>query len=257
MTDYLQRLFSLDGRVAVVTGGSSGIGRAIAGALSAAGARVVLVARRQARLDETAAELASRGGTVGCVRADLGDRSAVGPAAEQAAGLFGEPDILVNCAGVNIRPPLPMLTVPQWDRSLAVNLTAPFLLGQQFGPPMAARGWGRIINIASQQAVRAFGNSGGYGASKGGLVSLTRSQSEAWAPSGVCCNAIAPGFVATPMTREVASDPVRSAALAARTMIGRNGEPADFEGIAVFLASAASGYVTGQLIFVDGGLSAS
>lgn len=171
--------------------------------------------------------------------------------------MFGEPDILVNCAGVNIRPPLPMLTVPQWDRSLAVNLTAPFLLGQQFGPPMAARGWGRIINIASQQAVRAFGNSGGYGASKGGLVSLTRSQSEAWAPSGVCCNAIAPGFVATPMTREVASDPVRSAALAARTMIGRNGEPADFEGIAVFLASAASGYVTGQLIFVDGGLSAS
>ena len=118
------------------------------------------------------------------------------------------------------------------------------------------RGWGRIINIASQQAIRAFGNSGGYGASKGGLVSLTRSQSEAWAPRGVCCNAIAPGFVATPLTREAASDPARSAALAARTMIGRNGEAADFEGIAVFLASPASGYVTGQLIFVDGGFSA-
>jgi NAD(P)-dependent dehydrogenase (short-subunit alcohol dehydrogenase family) len=121
---------------------------------------------------------------------------------------------------------------------------------------MAARGHGRIINVASQQAVRAFGNSGGYGASKGGLVSLTRSQAEAWSGSGVCCNVIVPGFVATPMTRQVAEDPVRSAALAARTMIGRNGEPADFAGAAVFLASSASRYVTGQLIFVDGGFSA-
>jgi gluconate 5-dehydrogenase len=139
---------------------------------------------------------------------------------------------------------------------MAVNLTAPFLLGQRFGPPMAGRGWGRIINVASQQAVRAFGNSGGYGASKAGLAGLTRSQSEAWAPHGVCCNAIVPGFVATPLTAEVANDPVRSAALAARTMIGRNGVPSDFEGAAVFLASHASAYVTGQMIFVDGGLSA-
>ena len=121
---------------------------------------------------------------------------------------------------------------------------------------MAERGWGRIINIASQQAVRAFFNSGGYGASKGGLASLTRSQSEAWAPRGVCCNAISPGFVITPLTEEVGSDPVRSAALAARTMVGRNGEPADFEGTAVFLASRASDYITGQVIFVDGGFSA-
>ncbi|HYS32733.1 MAG TPA: SDR family oxidoreductase, partial [Streptosporangiaceae bacterium] len=136
------------------------------------------------------------------------------------------------------------------------NLTAPFLLGQEFGPAMAARGWGRIINVASQQAMRAFGNSGGYGAAKGGLVSLTRSQAEAWATSGVQCNAIAPGFVPTAMTMAVASDPERSAALAARTMVGRNGRPADFAGIAVFLASSASDYVTGQLICVDGGFSA-
>jgi gluconate 5-dehydrogenase len=121
---------------------------------------------------------------------------------------------------------------------------------------MAARGWGRIINVASQQALRAFGNSGGYGASKGGLVSLTRSQSEAWASAGVRCNAVAPGFVATAMTAQVASDPQRSAALAARTMVGRNGQPADFEGITVLLASDASDYVTGQLICVDGGFSA-
>jgi gluconate 5-dehydrogenase len=105
--------------------------------------------------------------------------------------------------------------------------------------------------------VRAFGNSGGYGASKGGLVSLTRSQSEAWSAQGVCCNAIGPGFVITPLTAEAASDPARSAALAARTMVGRNGLASDFEGVAVFLASIASDYVTGQVIFVDGGFSAS
>jgi NAD(P)-dependent dehydrogenase (short-subunit alcohol dehydrogenase family) len=256
MPDYLERLFSLDGRVAVITGGSSGIGLAMARAMSSAGARLVLLARGEAALDETAADLRSRGGEVGCVRADLGDRDAVWSAAGQAAASFGEPDILVNCAGVSIRPPLELLSVGEWDRTLAVNLSAPFLLGQRFGPGMAARGWGRIINVVSQQAVRAFGNSGAYGASKGGLASLTRSQSEAWASSGVCCNAIAPGFVPTPMTRQVASDPARSAALAARTMIGRNGEPADFEGIAVFLASAASAYITGQVIFVDGGFSA-
>ncbi len=176
-------------------------------------------------------------------------------AAGRVVAIFGEPDILVNSAGVNLRPPLGVLTSAEWDQLMAVNLTAPFLLGQRFGPGMAARGWGRIINIASQQAVRAFGNSGGYGASKGGLAALTRSQSEAWAPHGVCCNSITPGFVATPLTVAVASDPVRSAALAARTMIGRNGEPADFAGIAVFLASQASDYVTGQMIFVDGGFS--
>jgi len=169
---------------------------------------------------------------------------------------FGEPDIVVSAAGLNIRPPLADLAPGDWDTLLAVNLTAPFLLGQRFGPAMAGRGWGRILNIASQQSVRAFGNSGGYGAAKAGLAGLTRSQSEAWAPRGVCCNTIVPGFVATPLTAEVASDPVRSAALAARTMIGRNGEPADFEGVAVFLASRASEYVTGQMIFVDGGFSA-
>src|SRR6266702_7401858 len=170
--------------------------------------------------------------------------------------MSGSPNILVNAAGVNIRPPLAQLAQAEWDRTLEVNLTAPFLLGQEFGPAMAAQGWGRIINVASQQAIRAFGNSGGYGAAKGGLVSLTRSQAEAWAASGVRCNAIAPGFVPTAMTTPVARDPVRSAALAARTMIGRNGQPADFAGITVFLASAASDYVTGQLICVDGGFSA-
>ena len=256
MSDFLHRLFSLDGRVAVVTGGSSGIGKAMAAALASAGARVVIVARQAAAIDGTVTEIRAAGGAAGGVRADLGDRAGIGPACERIRAQFGEPDILLNAAGVNIRPPLAELTAGEWDYSLAVNLTAPFLLGQEFGPSMAARGWGRIINVASQQAIRAFGNSGGYGASKGGLVALTRSQAEAWSGSGVRCNAVAPGFVATPMTRPVAEDPVRSAALAARTMIGRNGQAADFEGIAVFLASAASDYVTGQLICVDGGFSA-
>jgi NAD(P)-dependent dehydrogenase (short-subunit alcohol dehydrogenase family) len=256
MTDYLSELFSLDGRVAVVTGGSSGIGRAIAGALAGAGARVMLVARGVSALEETAGQLRASGVQVAWVSADLGDRASLERGAEEAAAAFGEPDILVNSAAVNLRPPLATLTTAQWDQTIAVNLTAPFLLGQRFGPGMAERGWGRIINLASQQASRAFGHSGGYGASKGGLVSLTRSQSEAWAARGVCCNAVSPGFVVTPLTREVASDPVKSAALAARTMIGRNGEAEDFEGIAVFLASRASAYVTGQLIGVDGGFSA-
>jgi gluconate 5-dehydrogenase len=256
MTSFIDGLFSLRGRVALVTGGSSGIGRAMAGALGRAGARVVVLARGETALAETEAWLRADGCHAAWIRADLADRAGAEQAAAAAIAAFGEPDILVNAAALNIRPPMATLTLADWDRLMAVNLTAPFLLGQRFGPAMAARGWGRIINIASQQAIRAFGNSGGYGASKAALTALTRSQSEAWAPAGVCCNAIAPGFVATPLTREVASDPVRSAALAARTMIGRNGEAADFEGIAVFLASRASDYVTGQLICVDGGFSA-
>ena len=253
---FLLSLFSLEGRVALVTGGSSGIGHAMARALALAGAKVVLLARREEPLDRAVLALQAAGCDAARVSADLTDRLAVLRGAAAAAEPFGEPDIVVNAAGVNIRPPLRELTAADWDTLLAVNLTAPFLLGQRFGPAMADRGWGRILNIASQQAVRALGNSGGYGAAKAGLAGLTRSQSEAWAPRGVCCNTIVPGFVATPLTAEVASDPVRSAALAARTMIGRNGEPADFEGVAVFLASRASEYVTGQMIFVDGGFSA-
>jgi NAD(P)-dependent dehydrogenase (short-subunit alcohol dehydrogenase family) len=253
---YLDDLFSLDGRVALVTGGSSGIGRAIARALAGAGARVLLLARGEDALAAAAAAIRKAGGTAAWVSADLGDRTSALRGAERAAAVFGEPDILVNSAGINLRPPMNALTIAEWDQTMAVNLTAPFLLGQRFGPVMAGRGWGRIINVASQQAVRAFGRSGGYGASKGGLVSLTRSQSEAWAASGVCCNAVSPGFVITPLTREAASDPALCEALAARTMIGRNGEAGDFEGIAVFLASRASAYVTGQVIFVDGGFSA-
>jgi gluconate 5-dehydrogenase len=168
---------------------------------------------------------------------------------------LGEPDILVNAAGINLRPPLGSLTMDDWDATLAVNLTAPFLLGQRFGPSMAGRGFGRIINFGSQQSFRAFGNSGAYGVSKAGVVALTRSQAEAWSGHGVCCNAVIPGFVPTPMTEGVSADAQRVASLAARTMVGRNGTVDDFRGVALFLASAASAYITGQALFVDGGFS--
>jgi len=250
-SDYLSNLFSLDGRMALVTGGSSGIGEGIAVALAGAGARVVLLARDKARLEAAAARI----GAAGWVSADAADRAALTAAAGEVAGRFGEPDILVNAAAVNMRPPLSDQTAASWDKTIEANLTAPFLLGQAFGPRMAERGWGRIINITSQQAHRAFGNSGGYGAAKGGLAALTRSQSEAWAPSGVCCNSVCPGFVPTRLNAHVARDPERSAAMAARTMTGRNGSPEDFAGVAVFLASPASDYVTGQTLYVDGGFS--
>jgi NAD(P)-dependent dehydrogenase (short-subunit alcohol dehydrogenase family) len=249
---YLEDLFSLTGRVAVVTGGSSGIGEGMAAALAGAGAAVVLVARDAERLGSAVKGLS---GEASWVSADLADRASVQRAADEAAAAFGPPDILVNCAGVNLRPPLGSLSAADWDLTMAVNLTAPFLLGQRFGPAMASRGWGRIVNVTSQQAHRAFLNSGGYGASKGGLTALTRSQSEAWAPSGVCCNAVCPGFVPTRLNAAVANDPVRSGAMAARTMTGRNGAPGDFAGATVFLASRASDYVTGQTLYVDGGFS--
>jgi NAD(P)-dependent dehydrogenase (short-subunit alcohol dehydrogenase family) len=257
VADFLAELFSLKGRVAVITGGSSGIGAAMASALAYAGAQVVLMARDPTRLSAAADALRAAGCEAAWISADLGARGEGKRAATAAAATFGEPDILVNCAGVNLRPPLEAMTEDEWSQTLQVNLTAPFLLGQRFGPSMAERGWGRIINITSQQAHRAFGNSGGYGASKAGLAALTRSQSEAWAPSGVTVNSICPGFVATPLTEKVASDPVRAAALARRTMIGRNGEPSDFAGAVVFLASSASDFVTGQTLFVDGGFAAS
>ncbi|MFI9581726.1 SDR family NAD(P)-dependent oxidoreductase [Streptomyces sp. NPDC052236] len=252
---YLSELFSLDGRVAVVTGGSSGIGRAIATALAHAGASVVVVARKEAELAATVGELAAAGCRAAWVSADLGTRDGVREAAEKVAEAFGEPDILVNSAGINLRPPMGELGDEVWDTTMAVNLEAPYLLGQRFGPGMAERGFGRIIHITSQQAHRAFVQSGAYGVSKGALESLARSQAEAWSPYGVTCNTLVPGFVLTPLNERLSADPEKVAALAARTMVGRNGLAEDFAGAAVFLASHASAYVTGQAIFVDGGFS--
>ncbi|MET0237179.1 MAG: glucose 1-dehydrogenase [Kibdelosporangium sp.] len=255
MHTYFDQLFSLSGRKATITGGSSGIGRTIAAALCRAGAEVVVVARRVEPLRKTVAELQADGGRASWQSGHLEDRAGVHRVADELLDQHGPPDILVNAAGINLRPPMAELTEDDWDRTMGTNLDAPFVLGQRLAPKMAANGWGRIINVASQQAIRAFGNSGAYGVSKAAVAALTRSQAEAWSADGVCVNAIAPGFVRTPLNEAVFSDPVRTEAMARRTMIGRNGELDDFAGVAVFLASDASAYVTGQTIFVDGGFS--
>ncbi|KPM44088.1 hypothetical protein AK830_g2403 [Neonectria ditissima] len=170
---YLESLFGLKGKTAIVTGGSSGIGREMAVALGRAGCRLILVARRKQSLDETLHHLAKFDVEASALTADLADLPSLKGAVETIESTYGTPDILINAAGVNHRPHMNQLSEDIWNTTIAVNLTAPFILGQAFGPRMAERGSGRIINIVSQQSFRAFGNSGAYGASKGGLLSLT------------------------------------------------------------------------------------
>jgi gluconate 5-dehydrogenase len=248
--------FDLAGRVALVTGASSGIGREIARALSEAGASVVLLARRAAELEEARVEVEAEGGRAAPLAADLADRASLRAAAARARDFFGDPDILVNAAGVNLRGPMLELPDEAWDTTIAINLSAPYFLAKALGPAMVARGWGRIINIASLQSLRAFPMSAPYGASKGGVMQLTRAQAEALSRHGVTANAIAPGFFPTALTAPVVNDPERWEKMAQSTFAKRNGELRDLRGTAIFLASRASDYVTGQTIFVDGGFSA-
>jgi gluconate 5-dehydrogenase len=206
-------------------------------------------------LASVADAIRATGGAAVAVAADLGSRDGAERLADAAAQPFGAPSILVNAAGINIRKPILELTAGDIDSTLAINLVAPLVLAQRLAPAMLAAGFGRILNITSQQQSRAFNHSGIYGASKGGLAALTRSMAEAWSAAGVTTNAIAPGLVATPMTAAVLADPARAKALAARTMVGRNGVPDDLTGAALFLASEAAAYITGQTLFVDGGFS--
>jgi len=249
-------LFDLTGKVALVTGASSGIGRALAATLAQAGAAVVLVARRSDELAGTATAIAAAGGRASTLSVDLTDRGALRCAAARAGDAFGAVDIVVNAAGINVRRPMQEVTDDDWDRTLALNLTAPFFLVQALAPAMIARRWGRIINIGSLQSVRAFADSAPYGATKGGIMQLTRAQAEALSRHGITANAIAPGFFRTPLTAPVFADAARAGAMAARTMVGRNGEMDDLAGTLLFLASRASDYVTGQTLFVDGGFTA-
>ena len=213
-------------------------------------------ARRAAELEQAAAELQSLRYRAAALACDLSVRAEIAACAEGAPRYFGAPDILVSAAGVNIRRPMLEISEADWDATIRINLEAPFFLAQKLAPAMIAKGWGRIINIASLQSLRAFANSGPYGASKGGVMQLTRAQSEAWSRHGVNANAIGPGFFKTALTAPVFDDPERNRAMAAHTHIGRNGELADLTGTAIYLASRASDYVTGQAIFVDGGFSA-
>lgn len=247
----LQQLFGLDGRTALVTGGSSGIGRAIATALADAGAHVLVAARTAATIDATVAAIRQAGGSADGIVADLSSRAGAHALADTA----GDVDVLVNSAGINLRPPMADLDEDTWDATMAVNLDAPFVLGQRLAPGMAARGYGRIIGISSQQAHRPFAASGAYGVSKAGLEALARSQAEAWSGHGVTSNVLVPGFVRTPLNERLSADPATVAALAARTLVGRNGLASDFAAAAVFLAGPGSAYVTGQSIAIDGGFS--
>ena len=252
----LQRWFSLAGRQAVVTGGNSGIGETIALALGLAGARVVLVARREAALQESAARLQAQGIGAEVLPFDLSDTEQLPAAGRALAARWPGTEILVNAAGINLREPFAEVTPASWNRQQALHLAAPFFLTQALAPAMAARGYGRVINIASLQSTRAFADSAPYGAAKGGVVQLTRAIAQAWSNYGITCNAIGPGFFATALTQPVFDNTELAARHAARTAIGRNGELADLHGVAVFLASPASGYITGQTLMVDGGYTA-
>jgi NAD(P)-dependent dehydrogenase (short-subunit alcohol dehydrogenase family) len=256
MSFRLPHLFDLTGRTALVTGGNSGIGLAMAQAMGMAGASVILAARRADQLAEAAAMLAQEGIAAQALVVDLAAPDCADHVRDALAESGTAPDILVNAAGVNLRQPFQAVTAEAFDLHMALHLRAPFLLVQALAPSMATRGFGRIINLASLQSYRAFPNSAPYGAGKGGIVQLTRAMAEEWSSKGVTCNAIAPGFFPTPLTEPVFSDPARAAKNAAQTAIGRNGELTDLWGATVFLASAASAYITGQTLAVDGGFTA-
>ena len=256
----INELFELTGRVALVTGGSSGIGRAIASALASAGASVVHAALEQEEdaLQEAVTQVEQAGGKAAHVTCDVSRFDALPGVVEKASSFFGSPDILVNAAGVNLREPWDKVSEGTWNKTIAINLTAPFFLGRLLIPAMQEKGWGKIINIASLQSMRAFPNSAPYGASKGGVMQLTRAMAEAWSGnmSGITCNAIAPGFFKTGLTASLYDDQKVIEALAAQTIIGRNGELEDLNGLTIFLASRASDYITGQTISLDGGWTA-
>ena len=251
MDARLATLFDLSGRTALVTGGSSGIGRAIAGALAGAGAHVVLAARGRDALDETAGAFTERGWAASAECVDVADRASLVSLLARLREASRHVDVLVNAAGINLRMPFEEIGDDDWDATIAANLAGPFLLTRALAPAMAARGWGRIVNIASQQAVRAFGNSGAYGASKGGLVSLTYALARHYGPHGIRANTIAPGFIDTPMQRAGFSPAAQ--AFIDGTPLARQADPSEVATVAVFLASAHASFMTGAIVNVSGG----
>lgn len=250
------RLFDLNGKVALITGATSGIGSQQARVFAAAGAQVVLLGRREDRLVALCAELNQAGQCADYIAADLDDAASWDDVVAQSLAFHNRVDILCNTAGVNLRQHADAVTPESWDQTLNLNLKAPFFLAQKLVPNMRERGWGRVINVASLQSERAFANGIAYGASKGGITQLTRAMAEAWSKDGIGCNAIAPGFFPTELTKPVFDQPELAGKLAQQTAIGRNGELSDLDGTCLFLASHASDYVTGQVIYIDGGFTA-
>jgi gluconate 5-dehydrogenase len=247
--------FSLDNKIALVTGGSSGVGKMIALSLARAGA-FVWIASIDDNADETIKEIEELGSQAAFFRVDVTNSTKLEEMLSHIYGVSKKIDILINAAGINVRLPAEEMTLSAWQKTIDINLTAPYQLSQLVIKKMKENGWGRIMNIASLQSIRAFDNSIPYGASKGGVMQLTRALAQAYSKSGILVNAIAPGFFHTKLTESLFQDPEKLKVLAGKTMMNRNGEEDDLFGISVFLCSDANSYITGQTVFLDGGFSA-
>jgi 2-dehydro-3-deoxy-D-gluconate 5-dehydrogenase len=249
-------LFDLSGKVAVVTGGNGGIGLGMARGLAEAGANIAIVGRNEAKSIAAAADLAKLGVKAISVVADVTDPSAVTAMVGRVGSELGRIDILVNNAGINIRKAPHALSLDEWDSVIRTNLTSAFLCSQTVHPAMKTAGAGKIINIGSMMSIFGASFAPAYAASKGGIVQFTRSCAVAWAPDNIQANAVLPGWIDTDLTRRAREqvDGLHDKVLA-RTPAARWGAIDDFAGIAVFLSSAASDFITGTAIPVDGGFS--
>lgn len=250
-------LFSLEGKIAVVLGGTSGLGHTISLGLADAGADVVVLARRQALVDETASEIEAKGRRTLRLVADVRERESLVGARESILYEFGRVDILVNAAGITRKVPTLEMKEADWNDILDTNLTGTLRGCQIFGEPMLKQKAGRIINIASLGSLLGLFEVAAYSASKSGVASLTKSLAVEWSRHGVLVNAIVPGVFRTDMNARLLEGTERGREFLLRTPMGRYGRAEELIGTAVFLASAASGFVTGQLIAVDGGILAS
>ncbi|MCF3934381.1 glucose 1-dehydrogenase [Acuticoccus sp. M5D2P5] len=252
MTD----LFDLTGRRALVTGGSAGIGYSMAKGLADKGAALVLVGRDMTKAEAAARAIREAGGTASAISADVSDEAACARLVEEAVAELGGLDILVNNAGTNIRKPPETYTLAEWRMLIDTNLTSAFAVSQAAFPHMKEAG-GSIINIGSMTSIFGAPFAAPYSAAKGGIVQLTKALAAAWAQHDIRVNAVLPGWIDTTLTEQLRKDvPTINESILKRTPAGRWGRPADFEGIAVFLAAPAAAFVTGTAIPVDGGYSA-